>query len=342
MDRIAHGLLELAEQVAPLERHWGHRVRRLEIRPGGGWRLFDADAEELAEVDWLVLASSLMAHPRVTTLLGWPEVPLRLVAAEAGDEQLKEAVTSLAATRWQARSNLLLVIPPEHGPAWQKLPFQLVVCDQEAQALWGLSRVVVQPLMDGRCAVVAHSSAEFASECKNAFGAESAIAQEKGIQRAGSEETQVIERMKSNLQGLLARSIRSASLAETMVAGAEAMMAGSAQLMRWGAAFPEPPGLDPALALCPNSQIGFCGDYVAGEGLGRVEGALRSAESLAKRLLAIQTQVGGSAETDLREDALAGEQFGGEADDETEHGQTAVPGFSEGNETEAGFGSSHG
>lgn len=323
MDRIAHGLLELAEQAAPVERHWGHRVRRLEIRPGGGWRLFDADAEELAEVDWLVLASSLMAHPRVTTLLGWPEVPLRQVAAEAGDEQLKEAVTSLAATRWQARSNLLLVIPPEHGPAWQNLPFRLLVCDQEAQALWGLSRVVIQPLMDGRCAVVAHSSAE------------SAIAQEKGIQRAGREETQLIERMKSNLRILLTPWISSAGLGEAMVAG-------SAQLMRWGAAFPESPGLDPALALCPNSRIGFCGDYVAGEGLGRVEGALRSAESLAKRLLTIQTQVDESAETDLGEDALAGEQFGGEADDEPEHGQTAVPGFSEGNETEAGFGSSHG
>ena len=45
-----------------------------------------------------------------------------------------------------------------------------------------------------------------------------------------------------------------------------------------------------------------------------------------------------SAQADLAQDALAGEQFGGEADHETEHGQAAIPGLSEGNKTEAGGG----
>ena len=44
-----------------------------------------------------------------------------------------------------------------------------------------------------------------------------------------------------------------------------------------------------------------------------------------------------SAEADLGQDALAGEQFGAEADDETHHGETTVPGFSEVDETEAGL-----
>ena len=42
-----------------------------------------------------------------------------------------------------------------------------------------------------------------------------------------------------------------------------------------------------------------------------------------------------SAEADLGQDALAGEQLSAEADDETKHGQAAVPGFSEVNEAEA-------
>ena len=37
----------------------------------------------------------------------------------------------------------------------------------------------------------------------------------------------------------------------------------------------------------------------------------------------------GSAEADLGKDALAGQQLGTEADDEAEHGQTAIPGLSE-------------
>ena len=55
------------------------------------------------------------------------------------------------------------------------------------------------------------------------------------------------------------------------------------QLMRWGAAFPQAPGLDPAFCFCRDSQVGFCGDAVAGVGFGRIEGALHSAERLAVR-----------------------------------------------------------
>ena len=43
----------------------------------------------------------------------------------------------------------------------------------------------------------------------------------------------------------------------------------------------------------------------------------------------------GSAEADLGQDALAGQQLSAEADDEAHHGQTAVPGFSEVDEAEA-------
>ena len=59
----------------------------------------------------------------------------------------------------------------------------------------------------------------------------------------------------------------------------------SPQLMRWAAAFPVAPGLPPSLRLCPLSRVGFCGDYLAGEGFGRIEGALHSAEQLAASLL---------------------------------------------------------
>ena len=50
----------------------------------------------------------------------------------------------------------------------------------------------------------------------------------------------------------------------------------------------------------------------------------------------------GSAQAHLAEDALAGEEFGGQADHKAQHGQTAIPGFSKSNETEAGGVVSHG
>ena len=42
-----------------------------------------------------------------------------------------------------------------------------------------------------------------------------------------------------------------------------------------------------------------------------------------------------SAETDLGQDALAGQELGAETDDDAQHGQTTVPGFSEVDEAEA-------
>jgi hypothetical protein len=43
----------------------------------------------------------------------------------------------------------------------------------------------------------------------------------------------------------------------------------------------------------------------------------------------------------LGKNALTGEQLGAKADHEAEHGETAIPGFRESNEPEAGSGISH-
>lgn len=277
MDRIGHGLLELAEAWGPVERHWGHRVRQLEQRPGGGWILRNDDGEELAAVDWLVVSGTLLAHPRATTLLGWPEVPLQRVAATAADPQLTQALAAIGASGNQARSNLLLLLPAGQAQPWRELPFQLLACDGEAQARWGLRRLSVQPLTDGRCALVAHSSNALAGQHQGVFGTGSAIARELGRRPDPAAEAALIETLSLGVGGLLAPWLGEKGAAASLAAADQ-------QLMRWGAAFPVPPGLPAELQLCPASRIGFCGDVVAGTGFGRVEGALRSAEALAARL----------------------------------------------------------
>ena len=49
----------------------------------------------------------------------------------------------------------------------------------------------------------------------------------------------------------------------------------------------------------------------------------------------------GSAQTNLAEDALTGEQLGAQADHKAEHGQATIPGFGKGDESELGSGVSH-
>jgi predicted NAD/FAD-dependent oxidoreductase len=223
-----------------------------------------------------VLSGSLLAHPRACELLGWSEVPLQAVAARAEDSQLQRAVAAIGTIGWEARSNLLLVVPAALAEPWRALPFQLLACNGEVQERWGLRRLAVQPLPDGRCALVAHSSAAFAARHRNVFGSGSAIAVARGAPDPGAEAA-VLDALAKALGELVAPWMPAEQ-------AAAALAGGERRLMRWGAAFPEGPGLDPSLRLCPASRLGFCGDYVAGPGFGRLEGALRSAEALAAQL----------------------------------------------------------
>ena len=45
-------------------------------------------------------------------------------------------------------------------------------------------------------------------------------------------------------------------------------------------------------------------------------------------MLELSLRLNGSTEADLGKDALTGKKLGAQADDETKHGKTAIPGFS--------------
>ncbi|MFZ9951868.1 MAG: hypothetical protein ACO3FA_06200, partial [Vulcanococcus sp.] len=188
----------------------------------------------------------------------------------------------LAAIASTVSSNLLLVLPAAAAATWLALPWRLLQFSPAAQERWGLRRLSLQPLADGRCGLVAESSPAFADTHRHVYGSRSSAAQLLGAAPDPSEETAVLAALQAAVAAALEGQLDGAALRALAVA--------DRQLMRWGAAFPiasdSAPGLPPALSLCPASRIGFCGDALAGPGFGRVEGALRSAEALAERLLA--------------------------------------------------------
>ncbi|MCS5691857.1 NAD(P)-binding protein [Cyanobium sp. FGCU-6] len=273
MDRLCEGLLHQAGDA--VVSHFGQLVRHLRAVPQGPWELVAADGEPLVQADWLVLASTLLAHPRARLTLGWDDVPLAQAAGTLADPRLEHALVAIASLRAEARSNLLLVAEGEAARLLQEMPFRLLLLDAAARQRWGLERIAVQPLEDGRCAVVAHSTSIFAEEHLDAYGSDSAIARQLGRPAAAEREEAVITALTAALHQALHPRIPYALLARCR-----------RQLMRWGAAFPRGPGLPAALSLCPASHIGFCGDYLAGPGFGRVQGAWSSAEALAERLVA--------------------------------------------------------
>ena len=235
----------------------------------------------MAEADWLVLGSTLLAHPRTQRILEWPEVPLKAAAAALNDLQLDHVLTTIAGIRSEARSNALFVLPAAWAEPWLALPFRLLHCDAAAQQRWGLRRITIQPLADGRCVVVAHSSNAFAADHLDVYGTHSAVAKILQLPPDEGKQDTVIAALQQAVVQVLSPWLADPSLWQSRLTG---LAQPDRQLMRWGAALPIAPGLPTELMLCPQSQVAFCGDYLAGEGFGRVEGALRSGEALARKL----------------------------------------------------------
>ena len=280
METLTEGLLALAAAATPAsvsapQVRYGVMVRQLLASPGGPWRLLDAQGQLLAQADWLVLAGTLLAHPRGPRVFGWSEVPLAAAARPLGDPELDGALAAIAALESEARSNLLLVIAAAAAQPWLSLPFRQLSFSPEAQRRWGLERLSIQPLATGRVVVVAHSSAALAARYLAVHGSRSSAGRLLAAPADPAAETRLINALSEALIDALAGLLPQ----ENPLAAVE-----QRQLMRWGAAFPCGSGLDAESMVCAASRVALCGDAIAGSGFARIEGALRSGEWLAERL----------------------------------------------------------
>ena len=254
MAAIAGSLM--AHGPAELQCHFGLRLRWIE-RHGGIWLLADAEHNQVIEARRLVLSSNLLAHPRSLAMLAWPDVPLRSAVACGEDLQLDQALASIAGIEATVRWNLMLSLP---SPPVADLPRQLW-CLPEAQQRWGLERLVLQTQADGRFGVVLHG-----------FDGGEAITPESQPLLLQQQERRQLEAWRQ----------LTASWPGGEWWGEQAESLG---VMRWGASLPILGALPQHLQWCGASGVGFCGDWIAGPGYGRCEGALHSVLKLADQLM---------------------------------------------------------
>ena len=125
--------------------------------------------------------------------------------------------------RWPAAT--LVTLPQDSAQAWLALPWDLLQCTPSAQERWGLRRIGVQALANGRCVVVAESSPAFAAAHLDVYGLRSSAAQVLGAKPEPAAEAQVLDALSEALIDLTGLPLTGAQT----------------QLMRWGAAFPTRP-----------------------------------------------------------------------------------------------------
>ena len=204
----------------------------------------------------LVLSGTLLAHPRSLAMLGWRDVPLRQAVPEGHDPVLDAALEWIAELNASIRWNLMLEFPAaEHD----RLPRQIWLTPR-AQSHFGVERMVTQVQQRNRIGLVIHGLDE-------------------GVLITPETQPQLLKAQEQRLLSVLPELLRPWPSLQRMVPDARSL-----GVMRWGAAQPLEQGMPTTLQWCPQANVGFCGDWIAGHGFGMAEGALQSALDLAESI----------------------------------------------------------
>lgn len=242
---------------------FGNMVSHVDRSADGQWCLADKKGEALSDgFDWLIVTSTALAHPRWRSTFGG-EPPLVRAAASVGDASLDEALTALAPLTSKPVTACLLAYDGEAAAEWAALPFYKAAVEDDDE----LSRIVVQRISPSLTAVALHSTHSFAHGASHVYGKTSTAARLAGAASDEQAEAELLEQLLSAASRRLGGAVSAAHLRSP---------AWGPHLHRWGAAFPDAPLLSADQAVVQSARVAFCGDYVAGDRAGTVEGAALS------------------------------------------------------------------
>ena len=229
---------------------FGERISSL--RRENGWWCFSGQRRSRS----LVVTGNLLAHPRSLAMLGWRDVPLRSAVPLNVDPSLDAALEQIAEMRASVRWNLMLEFPlcADH------LPRQIWLTS-EAQEKFGIERIVLHRQQDQKLGLVVHGLDD---------GSPITPASQPGL---------------LVMQELRQRKALTELLRPWPELAHALPLARSLGVMRWGASQPLDHPLPTSLQWCEASAVGFCGDWIDGQGFGMAEGALQSAVDLAAQLI---------------------------------------------------------
>ncbi|AGY91998.1 hypothetical protein SPICUR_05110 [Spiribacter curvatus] len=236
---------------------------------GGQWCLSDRNAEIVGRADWLIVAGSGVAHPRWSDTFGG-EPPLVAAASELGDPDLNDALSVIGQQTAAPVVTVLFYCTDDVAGQWQRLAFSDGMINNDSV----LSRISIQPCTSNSCSVVLHSTTRYAVENAGVHGSSSSAARVGHASSNATREEDIIDEMLSALDAI-----------PGMPGIEKSRYSFGPLLHRWGNAYPRGEPLPRSSAVCPDSAVAFCGDYVSTDArMGSYECALLSGVDLADNL----------------------------------------------------------
>jgi predicted NAD/FAD-dependent oxidoreductase len=276
MAAIADALVSDARAAhrPPLTTAYSTMVRQLTRGQGDDdpWVLADKDGQTVGEAQWLIVAGSGVAHPRWSETFGG-EPPLAAAAAGLQDTGLDAALSVIARQTAAPVLTTFFYCTGATAARWRDTAFHDLIINDHAV----LAKLSVQPVGTDGCAVVLHSTTDYARQNAGVHGASSSAARVGGANANATQEARLIETMLGALSEIAGLpSIDASSLAFGPL------------LHRWGNAFPQGDPLPASLSVCPNARVAFCGDYVeTAARMGSCESALLSGVNAAEAIKGI-------------------------------------------------------
>jgi len=280
MNRLCEGLIApVKEEVNFSFRSMVRGFEPIGKRPKA-WKLTDTEGKELGTFDLIVLSGSSAAHPRWGTVFG--DAPPLVTAANKLNMRngpFRRALETIAEMKAHPVHVLLSVFDGEAANAWLQVPKRLIHMNNSAI----VELISIQPLGgDGKVAVVAHTSHEFAQANSDVFGHTSTAAK---IRNAVSDEEREARLLDEIMKSMKASIGPSKLIDQALLDSCKPCW--GPYLHRWGNAFPGGMALKTEDAVVQDHRLAFCGDFVGKLRTGTVEGALLSGLHISQKLLKI-------------------------------------------------------
>jgi hypothetical protein len=195
--------------------------------------------------------------------------PLVEAASILNDPDLDKALSSIALQEALPVLAVFFACTGASAQSWLALDVRVA----EIAGSDVLSKLIVQKTDDG-CAVVLHSTVEFATSNTGVHGSSSSAARVGDASSDASREDHIIAMVLAALRNV-----------PNVPAVEHECCTYGPLLHRWGNAFPKGAPLPESMSVCPSSRVAFCGDYTETVArMGSVESALLSGTGVGAKI----------------------------------------------------------